>query len=49
MIRKHTKLIERLKNEFHQNRYDDRWFAECYNENEFWEWLKDYEIKTTEK
>ncbi len=47
MIRKHTKLIERLKNEFHQKRYDDKYFAEDYKENEFWVWLKEYEIKTT--
>ena len=47
MIRKHMKLIETLKNEFHQNRYDDKNFAECYNKDDFWQWIKDYRIKTT--
>ncbi len=47
MIRKHTKLIERLKNEFHQNRYDDKNFAECYNKDDFWQWIKDYNIRIT--
>ena len=41
------KNIHGLKSEFHQNRYDDENFAECYNENEFWEWIKDYNIRIT--
>jgi len=41
------KNIDRLKNEFHQNRYDDKNFAECYNKDEFWQWIKDYNIRIT--
>ena len=41
------KNIHGLKSEFYQNRYDDENFAECYNENEFWEWIKDYNIRIT--
>jgi len=39
------KNIDRLKNEFHQNRYDDKDFAECYNKDDFWQWIKDYNIR----
>ena len=41
------KNIDRLKNEFHQNRYDDKDFAECYNKDDFWQWIKDYNIRIT--
>jgi|TARA_R100001463_G_scaffold90251_2_gene144968 hypothetical protein len=41
------KNIDRLKNEFHQNRYDDKNFAECYNKDDFWQWIKDYNIRIT--
>ena len=41
------KNIDKLKKEFHQNRYDDKDFAECYNKDEFWQWIKDYNIRTT--
>tara|TARA_Y100001938_G_scaffold144804_1_gene220193 strand:- start:571 stop:705 length:135 start_codon:yes stop_codon:yes gene_type:complete len=39
--------LEMLQKEFHQNRYDDKDFAQCYKENEFGKWIKDYEIKIT--
>jgi len=41
------KNIDRLKNEFYQNRYDDKDFAECYNKDDFWQWIKDYNIRIT--
>ena len=39
--------IQELKTEFYQNRYDDKDFAECYNKDEFWHWIKDYKIRIT--
>tara|TARA_R100001163_G_C5036848_1_gene175829 strand:- start:339 stop:473 length:135 start_codon:yes stop_codon:yes gene_type:complete len=39
--------LEMLQKEFHQNRLDDKDFAQCYRKDEFLEWLNDYEIKTT--
>lgn len=36
--------LEKLKDEFYQLRYDDEIFENLYDENEFDEWLKDYNI-----
>jgi len=39
------KIKEELKDEFNQLRNDDEKFKEMYNENEFENWLEDYNIK----
>jgi len=38
------KKYHELKNEFLSLRFDDENFKEQYKENEFIEWLKDYEV-----
>jgi 5'-3' exonuclease len=38
------KKYHKLKNEFLSLRFDDEKFKEQYKENEFIEWLKDYEV-----
>lgn len=42
-----NKMLERenqYRSEFTQLRYDDKDFAYLYNENEFHQWCKDYNI-----
>ena len=38
-------FIKDLINEFHQLRYDDKHFAKQYKENEFIEWIIDYNLQ----
>jgi len=37
-------IVKDLINEFHQLRYDDKDFNEQYDEDEFIEWVVDYEL-----
>ena len=38
-------IVKDLINEFHQLRYDDKHFAKQYKENEFIEWIIDYNLQ----
>lgn len=41
-------LIESLKREFHQQRYDDKDFSYQYKENEFMAWLREVVLPSLE-